>query len=93
MNHRYPLPPAEVVEFFRKFYGPTQRSFDALDAGGQAALRQDLEALRSERNRAGDGTTHVEGEYLEVFATRARVSAAGSQNNIWQISSRDMVTD
>src|SRR5215207_5148279 len=37
----YPFPPAEVVEFFRKYYGPTQRTFDALDADGQAALRSD----------------------------------------------------
>jgi SAM-dependent methyltransferase len=69
-HFRYPFPPAEVVEFFRKFYGPTQRAFDALDAEGQAALRRDLEAHWSEHNRADDGTTHVEGEYLEVVATK-----------------------
>jgi SAM-dependent methyltransferase len=68
---RFPFPPAEVVEFFRRYYGPTQRTFDALGAEGQAALRKDLEALWSEHNRAGDGTTHVEGEYLEVVATKA----------------------
>lgn len=67
----YPFPPAEVVEFFRKYYGPTQRTFDALDADGQAALRGDLERLWAEHNRATDGTTQVEGEYLEVIATRS----------------------
>jgi hypothetical protein len=66
----YPFPPAEVVEFFRKYYGPTQRTFDALDADGQAALRGDLERLWMEHNRATDDTTQVEGEYLEVIATR-----------------------
>ena len=41
---KYPFSPAESVEFFRLYYGPTQRAFDALDADGQAALRSDLEA-------------------------------------------------
>lgn len=67
---KYPFSPAEVVEFFRKYYGPTQRAFDALDADGQAALRTDLERLWAEHNQATDDTTHVEGEYLEVIATR-----------------------
>jgi SAM-dependent methyltransferase len=68
---KYPFPPAEVVESFRKYYGPTQRTFDALDADGQAALRNDLERLWAEHNQATDNTTYVEGEYLEVIATRS----------------------
>ncbi len=62
--------PPEVVEFFRAWYGPTQRAFAALDENGQAALRRDLERLWSEHNRATDGSTHVESEYLEVVAVR-----------------------
>jgi SAM-dependent methyltransferase len=68
---KYPFPPAEVVESFRKYYGPTQRAFDALDADGQAALRSDLERLWAEHNQTTDDTTYVEGEYLEVIATRS----------------------
>lgn len=67
---KYPFPPAEVVEFFRAYFGPTQRAFETLDAAGQAALRSDLERLWSEHNRATDNTTDVEGEYLEVVAIR-----------------------
>jgi SAM-dependent methyltransferase len=67
----YSFSPAEVVEFFRLYYGPTQRTFDALDADGQAALRKDLEQLWTENNQATDGTTYVEGEYLEVIAIRS----------------------
>ncbi|MDQ3258797.1 MAG: methyltransferase domain-containing protein [Acidobacteriota bacterium] len=66
----YPFPPAEVVESFRTYYGPTQRAFDALDTNGQAALRSDLERLWAEHNQAKDNTTYVESEYLEVIATR-----------------------
>ena len=66
----YPVPPAEVVESFRMYYGPTRRAFEALDEAGQAALRKDLEALWAENNQATDNTTYGEGEYLEVVATR-----------------------
>jgi SAM-dependent methyltransferase len=68
---RYPFAPAEVVEFFRTFYGPTNRAFAVLDHDKQAALRSDLEQLWSEHNKAGDGGTEIEAEYLEVVAIRA----------------------
>lgn len=71
ITFHYPLSPAEVVEHFRKFFGPTQKAFEMLDADGQAALRKDLEDLWKEHNRATDGTTEVESEYLEVRATRS----------------------
>lgn len=67
---KYPLPPAEVVAFFRLYFGPTQRAFAALDESGQAALRSDLVHLWTEHNRATDHTTSGEGEYLEVIATK-----------------------
>jgi hypothetical protein len=41
----YPFSPAEVVESFRTYYGPTQRAFDALETDRQAALRNELERL------------------------------------------------
>ena len=65
-----PMTPEQTVEYFRAWYGPTLRAFAALDEAGQAALRRDLTSLWSEHNRATDGTTHVEAEYLEVLATR-----------------------
>lgn len=70
ITFHYPFPPADVVEHFRQFFGPTQFAFAALDTNGQAALRSDLEQLWSEHNRATDGTTEVESEYLEVIAIR-----------------------
>lgn len=67
----FPFSPAEVVEHFRQYYGPTQKAFGMLDEDKQAALRKDLEQLWSANNRATDGTTAIEAEYLEVIATRA----------------------
>jgi SAM-dependent methyltransferase len=65
---KYPFGPAAVVEFFREYYGPTNRAFASLDADKQAALRHDLEQLWSEHNQATDGTLYLEAEYLDVQA-------------------------
>lgn len=70
-NFDYPFPPAEVVELFRQYYGPTNRAFTALDDRAGRALREELEALWSTHNRAGDQLTFVPAEYLEVVAVRA----------------------
>ena len=67
----FPMTPPDAVEFFRAWYGPTQRAFAALDEAGQAALRRDLERLWTAHNRATDGSTRIPSEYLEVVATRA----------------------
>ena len=67
----YPFPPAEVVEFFRQYYGPTNRAFASLDESDARRLRADLEALWSAHNRGGDELTVVSSEYLEVIAVKA----------------------
>jgi ubiquinone/menaquinone biosynthesis C-methylase UbiE len=69
---RYPFPPAETVEFFRQYYGPTLKAFASLDATAQAALRRDLVELQTVHNIARTpGTTEVAAEYLEIIATRS----------------------
>jgi hypothetical protein len=67
----YPFPPAEVVEFFFTYYGPTLRALAALDAAGQEGLRKELVQLWSSNNRSGGNTTEVASEYLEVSALRS----------------------
>lgn len=71
IHFTYPFGPAQVVEHFRKYFGPTQKAFESLDANGQNALRHDLEHLWTENNLATDGTTQVESEYLDVRAILA----------------------
>ena len=72
----YPFPPDAVVEFFRVNYGPMTRAFASLDANGQKALRSELVRLWAEHNTATDNTTKVDGEYLEVVATRSAAQEA-----------------
>jgi hypothetical protein len=67
----YPFPPREVVDLFRRYYGPTNRAFASLDDAGQQRLHEELESLWSLNNRAQGEFTVVEAEYLEVIATRS----------------------
>jgi 2-polyprenyl-3-methyl-5-hydroxy-6-metoxy-1,4-benzoquinol methylase len=66
MTFEYPVEPEEVVDLFRHWYGPTLRAFGALDATAKDALHRDLVTLWTRNNRATDGTTRVQSEYLEV---------------------------
>ena len=64
----FPFGPEQVVNEFRLWYGPTLRAFASLDEANREGLRRDLEQLWTEHNRATDGTTRVQSEYLEVVA-------------------------
>jgi SAM-dependent methyltransferase len=66
----FPFPPREVVEFFRQHFGPTQVAFSKLSPAAQSEYRADLESLWQEHNTGGDGHTRVQGQYLEVIASR-----------------------
>ena len=72
MGFRFSMAVPDVIEFWRKFYGPTNRAFEALAAtpDKQADLRRDLEQLWSSNNQMTDGSTYVESEYLESIGTR-----------------------
>lgn len=67
----YPFPPREIVDLFRKYFGPTQMAFSRLDEAGQKSLAVQTESLWAEHNTATDGTTAVKAEYLDVRAIRA----------------------
>ena len=67
----YPFAPANVVDFYIEYYGPTNRAYGSLDAAGQKAMLDDLTTLWTTNNVATDGSTRVLSEYLEVIGTRA----------------------
>lgn len=70
ITFNFPFSPKETVEFFRVYYGPTQKAFAALEnePDRQNALRRDLEKHWEEHNKATGGTTMIDSEYLEVIA-------------------------
>jgi ubiquinone/menaquinone biosynthesis C-methylase UbiE len=61
----------EFVGFFRRWYGPTLKAFEALDPSGQAALAQDLGDLARRWNRLVDagGAVVLPSSYLETVLT------------------------
>lgn len=62
---RYRSPEA-YVQYWRRFYGPTLKAFDAVGEGGRAVLETDILDLIARFDRAGDGTMVVPSEYLEA---------------------------
>lgn len=71
IDQEFPFPPEEVVQLFRKYFGPVHMTFARLAPPQQAEYAAELEKLWREHNKAGDDGTRVEGEYLEVIAIRA----------------------
>jgi ubiquinone/menaquinone biosynthesis C-methylase UbiE len=74
VNYRfdYPFTPEGVVEFFRKYYGPTTRAFATLQEAERDALRSELVDLWASHNQATEAArTMVDAEYLEVVGVRA----------------------
>jgi SAM-dependent methyltransferase len=61
----------ENVSFFRTYYGPTLRAFDALSAERGQALQRDLIALAKRHDRnAGTGPIAIAANYLETVIVR-----------------------
>lgn len=63
--------PEHWLDYWRSYYGPTIKTFEALDDAGKAALERDLLDLAAKHNADPNGTLAIPSEYLEVVATRA----------------------
>ena len=72
------MSPSETVEFFRRYFGPTQMAFSRLDEAGQKAMFEELVALWSAANVADNPAHHtlIGNEYLQVTARRKSDSTA-----------------
>jgi hypothetical protein len=64
------MTPAEVVELYKKFSGPTQHTFEMLNDEDKKNFSNELTELWEKHNIAKDGTTIVDAEYLEVTAVK-----------------------
>jgi hypothetical protein len=63
-----PYSPAEFVQVFRKYYGPTMNAFEAAEKNGNAEqLQEELEALFNSQNKSADNnTTSIPATFLRV---------------------------
>ncbi len=63
--------PQAFIQYWRRYYGPTLKAFEAVGEAGREALEADLLDLIARFNRAEDGSMVVPNEYLEaVIVTR-----------------------
>ena len=62
--------PQHYIEYWRTYYGPTLKAFEAVGESGRGALEADMIELIGRFNAAEDGTMVVPSEYLEVVITR-----------------------
>jgi len=63
--------PGTWIDYWRRYYGPTLKAFEAVGEEGRAVLERDLHELIARFNRADDGTMVVPNAYLEaVIVTR-----------------------
>jgi SAM-dependent methyltransferase len=64
----FPGPPSELVEAFRKYYGPTMNAFEAAEKSGRAGdLLKELEALFNSQNKSpSKNATSIPATFLRV---------------------------
>jgi len=62
--------PQHYIEYWRRYYGPTQKAFEFVGEDGREALEADLLELIARFNRAADGTMVVPSEYLEAVVVK-----------------------
>lgn len=62
--------PAEFIDLFKHFYGPTMNAFEAATRAGKADdLEQQLVALAQAQNKSSDGGTFIPATFLRVTVT------------------------
>jgi ubiquinone/menaquinone biosynthesis C-methylase UbiE len=66
--------PQHWLDLFATCYGPLLKAYEALDKAAGENLSDDLLSLIRRFNRAEDGTMVVPSEYLEVVATKQKLS-------------------
>jgi SAM-dependent methyltransferase len=63
--------PEHMLDYFQRWYGPTNVAFAALEQDDQEALARDLLAVYKRHNRAGDAALVAPSTYVEVTAVKA----------------------
>lgn len=59
--------PTDVIEAFRRFYGPTMNAFEAAQKSGKVEeLHNQLVALAKAQNKSTDGSTSIPATFLRV---------------------------
>jgi SAM-dependent methyltransferase len=67
----FPAAPSELVDAFRKYYGPTMNAFEAAENNGRAGdLQKELEVVFNSQNKSpGKDATTIPATFLRVTVT------------------------
>lgn len=57
------------MEFFRRWYGPTLKAFEALEGDARDALERDLVALARRHDRLAGDAIAIPATYVEAVAS------------------------
>ncbi|QAY79962.1 class I SAM-dependent methyltransferase [Sphingosinicella sp. BN140058] len=69
---RNPGPPADLLDIFRNYYGPTMNAYAAAaNEGREAALHAELLELFEAQNRGTNGNTEIAATFLKVSVAKA----------------------
>lgn len=70
---RFPFDEAQTVEFFKQYFGPVKRTFEALadQSEKQKQMEKDMIDFWKRQNCVQDGTLQCDAEWLEVVVTKA----------------------
>ena len=71
-DESFASPPAELVDAFRKYYGPTMNAFEAAEKNGRTAeLKKELDDLFNSQNKStAAGATVIPATYARVTVRR-----------------------
>ncbi|MGH7132033.1 MAG: class I SAM-dependent methyltransferase [Phycisphaerales bacterium] len=62
-----PSPPAQFIDIFRRFYGPTMNAFEAAEKNGRSdELLHQLLELATAQNKATDGSISISATFMRV---------------------------
>lgn len=68
---RYPGPPSELLQTFKRYYGPTMNAFEAAAKEGKAEqLETELTQLFEQHNRADADRTEIPATYLKAVIAK-----------------------
>lgn len=66
-HFKSPKSPAQIIDLFRRYYGPTMNAFEAAEKNGKTEeLHSQLVELANSENRSKDGGTAIGASFMRV---------------------------
>ncbi|MGV8019164.1 MAG: hypothetical protein AB2L26_13425 [Ignavibacteria bacterium] len=70
LRQKMPMPAKDVVDYFIKYFGPTNKLYELLNEKYKQDLKNKLFKLFSENNLSKTDNVEIDAEFLEVHAVK-----------------------